>query len=336
MKEFIISKAQEGQKAIKYCGKVLPQAQSSFLHKMMRKKNITRNGKKLDGNDILHAGDCIRFFFSDETFDKFAKDTGVKEKKARVQFADRGLEKDRILYEDDDVLFYNKPAGMLSQKAVGTDISLNEYFLQYLLSSGQLDAGQLATLKPSVCNRLDRNTSGIVLCGKSYLGLTALNAMLKERTLSKFYRCIVVGRVNDSIHVSGYLKKDETKNTVQISDREFPGSSYIETEIVPLQTNREFSLLEIHLITGKTHQIRAHLAHLGHPIVGDYKYGVRAVNDRLKRSYGLSHQLLHAYRIEFPDQVQAPLQLAGRTFTAPAPELFHLLTEKMTSGDCLT
>lgn len=328
MKEFTITKAQEGQKAIKFCCRMLPDAQPSFLHKMMRKKNITRNGKKLEGNDTLHAGDCIRFFFSDETFQKFAGKTPAENAHSQMHFADHGLMPERILYEDEDVLFYDKPAGMLSQKATVTDVSLNEFFLQYLLGSGQLEAENLSLQKPSVCNRLDRNTSGIVLCGKSHQGLVTLNALLKERTLCKYYRCIVVGRVERRILVRGYLKKDEAKNTVQIRECEFPGASYIETEIVPLQAGRDFSLLEIHLITGKTHQIRAHMAYLGHPIVGDYKYGDRVVNDRLRRSIGLSHQLLHAYRIVFPDEMGALGQLAGREFTAPLPDMFQLLAPK--------
>lgn len=331
MKEFIVSQAQAGQKAVKYCMKILPQAQPSFLHKMMRKKNITRNGKKLDGSDILNAGDCIRFFFADETFAKFAAH-GQAQTLARTgqpAFAPHGLQKERIIYEDADVLLYDKPTGMLSQKAKPGDVSLNEYFLQYLLESGQLDIEQLNVLKPSVCNRLDRNTSGLVICGKSYRGLTAMNEMLKERSLRKFYRCIVAGQMSEPVLVHGYLKKDETGNKVEIRPNHFAGAAYIETEIKPLQTGSSFSLAQIHLITGKTHQIRAHLAYLGHPIVGDHKYGDRAVNDRLRREYGLEYQLLHAYKLEFPEDVQTLPQLAGRSFHAPLPQLFSAVQQSI-------
>ena len=331
MREFIITDAQAGQKAIKYCQKVLPQSQPSFLHKMMRKKNITRNGKKVEGNDVLCAGDRIRFYFSDETFDKFAashekmKMSSNANAQDRIKFASHGLSKDRILYEDDDILLYNKPAGMLSQKAEQRDVSLNEYFLQYLSDTGQLETDGLAVLKPSICNRLDRNTSGIVICGKSYQGLSVMNGLLKDRSLRKYYQCIVVGDLKQHILIKGYLKKDETTNKVQITDRPGPGASYIETEIAPLRTGAQFSLLEIHLITGKTHQIRAHLAYLGHPIVGDYKYGDKVINERLKKNFGLSHQLLHAYRIVFPDQMETLMQLSGKEFRAPVPDLFEQL-----------
>ena len=205
--------------------------------------------------------------------------------------------KERILYEDVNILLYNKPAGLLSQKAEPDDVSVNEMFLAYLLQEGKLTQEQMATCTPSICNRLDRNTSGILICGKSYEGLKEMNALIKERRIGKFYRCIVTGSVNEKITLTGYLTKDEKTNKVTLRQTSFPGASYIETSIVPIrQYQGGLSLLEIHLITGKTHQIRAHLASIGHPILGDYKYGNRKLNDR----YGIKSQLLHAYRLEFP------------------------------------
>lgn len=330
MKEFTISKSQSGTKAIKYCQKILPSAGSSFLHKMMRKKNITRNKRKLDGNDILLEGDVICFFFSDETFDKFAQGNvyhgEAKEKEISTQtvrFAKQALDKDSIIYEDEDVLFYNKPSGMLSQKASDKDVSLNEHFLQYLIDEKKLLPDELAALKPSVCNRLDRNTSGLVICGKSYQGLVEMNQMLRQRTLQKFYRCIVYGNLKEQLSIKGYLKKDEKNNKVTIQDKPFDGADYIETEIVPIKQLHGYTLLQIHLITGKTHQIRAHLAHLGYPIIGDYKYGKRAVNDSLKKRFGLNAQLLHAYQLTFPEDMISLKSLSGKEFFAPLPPLFE-------------
>lgn len=327
MKEFTISKSQDGTKVIKYCQKVLPNAGSSFLYKMLRKKNITKNGKKCDANDLLQTGDVIRFFFADETFDKFSQGAAIRgavsESEGTPRFASMGLQKDRILYEDEDVLFYNKPEGMLSQKAKEQDSSLNEYFLQYLLDEKKLTAEELRTLKPSVCNRLDRNTSGIVICGKSHKGLTVMNEMLKDRTLKKYYQCIVLGRFTEAILVKGYLKKDDKTNVVTIQSKVFDGADYIETEIEPVLPLNGYTLLRIHLITGKPHQIRAHLAYMGFPIIGDYKYGDRGVNDRLKRQFGLQHQLLHARQLMFPDEMKQLGQLAGKEILAPLPAQFE-------------
>lgn len=329
MKEFKLTNAQDGTKAIKYCQKILPNAGTSFLHKMIRKKNITCNGKKMDGNDTLHTGDVIQFFFSDETFSKFAKTDVASETKTAdkfvpkgLVFAKKGLVSDLILYEDKDVLLYNKPSGMLSQKAKPNDQSLNEYFLQHLLNTGALTDRDFIALKPSVCNRLDRNTSGIVICGKSHNGLRVMNQMIKDRELKKFYRCIVKGCFPDHLHMKGYLKKDDKSNMVTIADEPFPGASYIETQMHCLKSNGQYSLLEIHLITGKTHQIRAHLAHLGFPIIGDYKYGDYQLNESLKKQYGLTDQLLHAYRLEFPRDCGMLSNFNQKTVIAPLPQLF--------------
>ena len=336
MKQFTISKSQNGTRAIKYCQKMLPGAGISFLHKMMRKKNITRNGKKLEGNDVLYADDVISFFFSDETFEKFAQgnvfhedDKAAKQTMTKISFAPHGLEKSQIIYEDDDVLFYNKPSGMLSQKAFPDDISLNEYFLQYLIEENKLNTKELLTMKPSVCNRLDRNTSGLVICGKSHQGLVVMNKMLKERTLKKYYRCIVVGNLKEALYIKGYLKKDEKTNKVTVKDVPFQGADFIETEIMPVTQLKGYTILQIHLITGKTHQIRAQLAHLGFPIIGDYKYGNRTVNERLKKEFGLKTQLLHAYRLCFPDHMQELSVLFGLSFIAPLPAIFTKLSDAL-------
>ena len=320
MREFVVSERDRGQKCVRYVCRILPNAGTSFVYKMLRKKNITLNGKKADGTECLKPGDTIRIFFAEETFLKFSgADTQTEKKQLLSQ--GQSLEKDRILYEDANILLYNKPAGLLSQKAEREDVSVNEMFLTYLLQEGKLTQEQMATCMPSICNRLDRNTSGIVICGKTYEGLREMNAMIKERRIGKFYHCIVTGSVNEKITLTGYLAKDEKSNKVTLRQTSFPGASYIETSIVPIrQYPGGLSLLEIHLVTGKTHQIRAHLSSIGHPILGDYKYGNRKLNDR----YGIESQLLHAYRLEFPVLPEAdPLaDLSGKVFTAPEPDSF--------------
>lgn len=319
MKEFIVTPADSGQKCIKYCEKILPNAGTGFLHKMLRKKNITLNGKKTDGSERLSDGDVIRFFFSDETFATFAGS-----KPSNVSNIPP-LKKENIIYEDEHVLFYNKPVGMLSQKAKPDDISLNEMLLAYLGENEGVG-------KASICNRLDRNTSGIVICGKTYYGLRTMNEMIAGRDVGKYYHCLVSGLVKEPILLKGYLKKDDKTNKVEIRNNEFDGASYIETEIFPVTSNKNLSLLEVHLITGKTHQIRSHLAHLGHPILGDYKYGDAKANARYKQKYGVKSQLLHAYRLVFPENTELK-ELSGKEFVAPKPTIFKRIEKEELHGN---
>lgn len=268
MKKVIIQKNQAGGRMDKFLFKYLSQAGSGFIYRMLRKKNITLNGKKADGKEKLCQGDEICFFFSDETFEKFSG-TAEAEKKDIEEYPYIPL---AIVYEDENVLFLNKPAGMLSQKAEKKDFSINEYAIGYLLSSGRISREELHTFKPSVCNRLDRNTSGLITVGASMEGTRALAYGFKERTFDKYYLCIVSGKTAGHKRISGSLEKDEKTNKVTVHAGAV-GDSYIETEYETLFSNGEISVLKVKLITGKTHQIRAHLAFLGHPILGDPKYG---------------------------------------------------------------
>lgn len=412
MQTTTIGSNQAGQRLDKFLHKYLPNAGSGFLYKMLRKRNITLNGRKAEGSELLKEGDLVCCFFSQETFERFAGRTvqtenasgktaqtestpgktghteGVSGKLARVQsekasgepgqtgrlpgkpersgnLAANTSEYERaygllggiqVVYEDDHFLFLNKPAGVLTQKARPEDSSLNEWMIGYLLGGNPSLANDLSTFRPSVCNRLDRNTSGIVLCGKTLGGLQFLSRQVRERSLQKFYHTICVGELKESDRVQGYLEKDEKINKVRITMRREPGlgqesglgqgqtamqrtgsgqkqtamrqsrsaqADYIETGYTPLGVRHGYTYLEVELITGKTHQIRAHLASIGHPLIGDFKYGEDRVNRRLKQEYGLSHQLLHACRIVFPEiGPGVGSTLSGCEFTAPEPELF--------------
>ena len=204
-----------------------------------------------------------------------------------------------IVYEDQHILVVNKPSGMLSQKAKDSDMSLNEYILNYMIDSGKLPISQLRTFKPSICNRLDRNTSGLVVAGKSLAGLQVMNEVFKDRSIHKYYQCLVAGEIKEKQLIAGFLKKDESTNTVSIFPLEVEDSVPIMTEYLPLSGNKTFTLLQVTLITGRSHQIRAHLASIGHPIVGDYKYGSRSLNDAVKKKYAVRSQLLHSWRKHF-------------------------------------
>lgn len=322
MKMITVNNNEAGQRLDKLLGKYLNLAGKSFLYKMMRKKNITLNGKRCDGSERLAVGDEVRLFLSDETIGKFSQVRVPQVKKMALD----------ILYEDRDILLVNKPSGMLSQKAADTDESLVEYVISYLLESGQLSPGDLRSFRPSVCNRLDRNTSGLVAAGKSLAGLQMLSTMFKDRTVDKYYLCAVKGRVAGPQTVKGWLSKDERTRRVRVTLEPGPDSLPICTEYGPILEKNGFTLLKVKLITGRTHQIRAHLASVGHPIAGDYKYGDDTVNREVKERFGVASQMLHSWELVFP-QLDAPFTgLSGRHFHAPAPPEFTRMFGPLPAG----
>lgn len=321
MREFQINSNEAGQRFDKYLKKLLSNAGSSFIYKMLRKKNIVLNGKKADGTEKLSEGDQVKLFLSDETFDKFAgnqETDGAYEVLLRLsKDFTSGSRKLPVLYEDADIIVIDKPVGMLSQKAKPEDISANEYILAWLIAKGELTAEQFRTFRPSVCNRLDRNTSGLLIAGKTLNGLQEMAEALKERSVEKYYRCIVKGEVKDELYVKGWLRKDEVSNRVEILPETAAVTGDfkpIETAYRPVQRKNGYTELEVHLITGRSHQIRAHLASLGHPIVGDAKYGDARINDTFRRKAGIRSQLLHACRMVWPD---------GRTLKSMPGDNFH-------------
>ena len=328
MREYEIGKNEAGQRFDKYLHKLMPQAGNSFLYKMLRKKNIILNGKKAEGREILVLGDHVKLFLSEETFGKFQ---GVDEKHLRIhEFHGKEPE---IIWESPDYLICAKPAGLLTQKATEEDESLNEWFIAYLLRSGQISEEELRTFHPSVCNRLDRNTSGIVLCGKTLSGSQKLTEIIRDGRVGKYYRTFVKGKLTNGSTIEGYLYKEERTNRVIVyssRDEILQGRevSYIRTSYQPLAYGNGITYMEIALHTGKTHQIRAHLASIGHPIIGDSKYGDPGENRFWKQKYNISCQLLHAYRVEFGMEEKAP-QISGKSFVAREPAIFDRMKNEM-------
>lgn len=303
MREFEIKKNDAGQRFDKYLKKLLCNASGSFIYKMLRKKNIVLNGKKADGSEKIKEGDSVKLFLSDETFEKFSGDSS----KIQSEFETlRALNTDIIdvVYEDEQILVINKPSGLLSQKAVPADISANEYIIAYLIQNGTLTEEEFQTFRPSICNRLDRNTSGLLIAGKTLRGLQEMAEVLKDRSVRKYYRCIVKGNLAKPSYQKGFLVKDEINNKVTISKTAQKDALPIETEYRPITVYNGYTELEVHLITGRSHQIRAHLAAIGYPIIGDTKYGDMKVNKLFKETCGITSQLLHAYRLELLDGTQ--------------------------------
>lgn len=299
MQEFVVKKADEGQTIIKYLQRLLPLAPGSFFYKMFRKKNIVLNdNKKLTGKEKIEEGDIVKLFLSDDTISSFSQNKEVDIKEYLSAFAK--FKNPRVIYEDEHLLFIDKPVGLLSQKSNPGDLSVNEWLIGYLINKNETNAEKLSVFKPSICNRLDRNTGGLIIFAKTLYGANIINPLIKNRELHKYYLTLVHGNFSKEIHDISYLKKDSKTNTVDISLEAKEGYSKIETYFYPLKYNvrKNISLLSVLLVTGKSHQIRSSLDKLGFPIVGDHKYNSQRTADT--QDYGLKGQVLYAYKLVFP------------------------------------
>lgn len=349
MREINITVQEEGQRLDRYLSKYFPDIPSGFLYKMLRKKNIKLNHGKAAGNEKLAAGDKLQIYFSEETMIKFGAlpEKGGKsfEKTESAPFREKkkGLSKEqlrirqeiRVLYQNEHILILHKPAGLLTQKADLRDDSLNDFLFDYWRMEIMKGRELPSSFRPSVANRLDRNTSGIVLCGITVKGLQTLTKLLKNRKIEKYYLCIVKGQVRENRKIYGYLRKDEKRNQVTMHENRVPGSVLIETWYEVLKSSSDASLLKIRLITGKSHQIRAHLASIGHPVLGDMKYGDQQMN-RLLRKEGIHYQLLHSSELVLPqDNAGIPAGFSGLHIKDDVPEEFGRVMRKFGFGGLL-
>ncbi len=326
MQSRCVTPNEAGQRLDKLLVKVLNKAPKSFIYKMLRKKNITLNDKKADGSEKLAVGDTIKLWLSEDTIAKFSEENAALDAVMAVKDA---LD---IIYEDKNILVINKPSGVLSQKAAPEDVSVNEEVISYMLRTGQLRREELGSFRPAVCHRLDRNTSGLLVAGKSLAGLQDMAQLIRSRELGKYYCCLVHGVVKEKTVIRGYLTKDDLHNRVYISQEKTAGGDFIETRYEPVATNGKQTLLWVHLITGRSHQIRAHLASIGHAIAGDSKYGDKPDNKYLFEKYHLKYQLLHCVQLVMPKDTLRLDGLSGKVFRAPLPSLFTciLREEKIT------
>ena len=288
MKKIIIGENDKDQRADRFLSKLLPNANKNFIMKMIRKKNIVNNNSKMNASDILKLGDEITLFFSDQTYEKFSKKSN--------SYAHIKLD---IVYEDQNIIVIDKPSGLLSHSADNMrDKNLIDGVIAYLIEKGEYNPREENSFVPALCNRLDRNTAGLVIVGKNSLSLKTLNSKIKERDFKKIYNSIVLGEFTLNGLVEDRMIKDDKKNRSNItkSDSGIIMQSYFKTLIA----GEKYSLVEIDLITGRTHQIRTQLSNLKHPILGDPKYGNYGANKKLDTLGMKNHQLLASVEMILP------------------------------------
>ena len=286
MKEIVINKNDENQRLDKFLQKALPNLPASLMYKYIRKKRIKLNQRPCRNNNILQEGDVLQLFINDEFFEKNNKKLFLNCK--------IGLQ---IVFEDDNILVVSKPSGLLVHEDK-TEIvnTLINGICKYLWQKHEYNPEKENSFTPALCHRIDRNTSGLVIAAKNAETLRILNEKFKNHEIIKKYICLVHGNLTPKEAIlQAYLKKDANKNQVTISNTPQPGYKIIKTGYKVLKSSTKISLLEVTLFTGRTHQIRAQLAHIGHPLLGDNKYGRIAQNKNLE----LNHQALIAFSITF-------------------------------------
>lgn len=294
MREFIINKNDAGQRLDKYITKSFPLLPQSLMYKYIRSKRIKINNKKSEISYRLKENDVVSLYINDEFFEPV---------KPKYDFLSAG-KSIKIVYEDENVILIDKPAGILSHPDEGnyTDTAITRV-KRYLYEKGEYDPENEMSFAPALVNRIDRNTCGIIIGAKNAESLRILNEKLKNREIHKYYLCIAIGKLkNKEGIIKGYLEKNEKQNRVYISDKSTDKTKAIATKYNVLDYKNGLSLVEVELLTGRTHQIRASFSHLGNPLLGDGKYGTNAQN---KKFGGYKKQFLYSYKLTFDFETDA-------------------------------
>ena len=287
MKEFIIEKNDADTRLDKFVSKAVPSLPSNLIQKYIRLKRIKVNSSRAKPDARLALGDVVSMYLNDEFFENSRSKKAVP--KLNASFPN-------IIYEDENILLADKPAGISVHDDDFGGETLIAQILSYLSSKGEWNPEEENSFIPALCNRIDRNTSGIVIAAKNAEALRIMNDKIKNRELSKYYLCVVSGRLTPaSGTLKGYIFKDAKQNRVYVRQNPCPGAKTAITKYKTLKTNDRLSLVECELITGRTHQIRAQMANAGHPLIGDGKYGKNADN----KAFGMKHQALCSYKLVF-------------------------------------
>lgn len=309
MQEITITNNEQDQRLDRFLRKYLPQAPLSHIYKMIR-KDVKVNQKRAGEEMMLQLGDVLQLYITDEQIQAYRRE--VKKTGAKKQFA--------ILYEDEHILIADKPKGLLTHgDQTEKKNTLVNQVTDYLIETGDYRPSREKTFSPAAANRLDRNTSGIVVFGKNYGAVRALARLFRERkSLRKLYVAICFGELRRELHVKSVMQKDESRNKVKAVAADETGK-LMETLIRPIEVRNGFTLAEAELLTGRTHQIRVHLAESGFPIAGDPKYGNLKKNKELAAVYGIDSQCLHAYKLQFIACGEPLSYLEGKVFVSDLP-----------------
>ncbi len=286
MKEFIINRNDSGQRLDRFVLKAVPRLPQSMMYKAIRNKRIKINGKRAEISSRLCEGDTVQMYLNDEFFDS-VRETEFMSVSSVLN----------IIYEDENIMLLDKKNGMVvHEDDDNTADTLINRVKRYLYDKGEYDPNAENSFAPALCNRLDRNTGGIVIAAKNAESLRILNQKIRDREIEKYYLCVTVGvPPKRADTVTAYLEKDSASNTVKVTDRKSGTNKTIVTSYRIIRDNGSLALVEIKLGTGRTHQIRAHMAHIGCPLLGDGKYGINRIN----REYKVKTQALYSYRLKF-------------------------------------
>ena len=306
MRKFIIEKNDSGQRLDKFIAKAVPALPKSLMYKEIRRKNIKINGKRADISQKLCEGDEVSLYVKDEFFAPVRENYDFLSASKKLT----------AVYEDENVILLDKSVGILSHPDENEyNDTLISRVKRYLYEKGEYDPKKENSFTPALVNRIDRNTGGLVIAAKNSESLRILNEKLKNREIKKYYLCVVHGiPAKKSGCLISYMIKDEKNNKVRVYDSEVPGSKTMKSEYRVLDEKNGLALVEVELHTGRTHQIRAQFSHIGHPLLGDGKYGTNALN----KKYGYKKQFLYSYKLRFEFTSDAGIleYLNGREFEA--------------------